>query len=553
MNNRDVAHVLYQIADLLELKGDDPFKPRAYRKAGEAIEMLPEEVAAMAAENRLTSVPGIGKAIAEKVRELLATGSLAYLEELQRAVPPGVRDLLRVPGLGARTAQVLFSRLGIDSLDRLELAARQGELRDLPGMGVRKEAAVLEALAKLRERSLRVPIGAIRPIAEALVEHLRRHPAVLQAEVAGSVRRRQDTVADIDLVVASEQPETVLDYVQRLPIAGETAVREPGHIRMETTLGRPIDVLVVPPARFALTLLQMTGSSAHLEALGQIDPAPTEADIYRQKGLAYIEPELRENLGELEAARSGHLPRLLERADLKGDLHSHTQSSDGTATLLEMAQAAQALGHQYLAVTDHSQSLAIAGGLTPERLAMQGAEIRRANRGFSDFRLLRGTEVDILRDGTLDFPDEVLRELDVVVASIHSHMKLDAQSQTDRLVQAIKNPHVDIIGHPTGRVLTRRDPYPLDFERVLEACSRTGTALELSASPSRLDLSDLHARLAKQRGVKLAINTDAHATPELQGLEHGVGQARRAWAEPGDVVNAMDLEPLLAWLAKEKG
>jgi DNA polymerase (family 10) len=255
----------------------------------------------------------------------------------------------------------------------------------------------------------------------------------------------------------------------------------------------------------------------------------------------------------VEAARDGRLPNLLTERDLKGDLHAHTHASDGHASALEMAEAARALGHQYLAICDHSRSLVIAGGLKPEQVRMQGAELRRLNRGFTEFRLLRGSEVDILRDGSLDFPDELLRDLDVVVASIHSLMKLDEDAQTERLVQAIKNPHVDIIAHPTGRVLGRRDPYALNIERVVDACARTGTALEISASPARLDLSDIHARLAKQRGVKLSIDTDAHTTHELELLPHGVGQARRAWVEAGDVVNAMDLEPLLAWLAKEKG
>jgi DNA polymerase (family 10) len=461
--------------------------------------------------------------------------------------------MTRVPGLGAKTAALLYSRLGINSLDRLELAARQRELRDLPGMGPKKEAAILEALAKMRTRNERIPIGSVRPLAEALAGYLRLHPAVTQADLAGSIRRREDTVADIDLVVASDAPAAVIAYIKRLEIAGDVVSEAPDRIELMTSLGRRMDVRIVPPGRYALTLLETTGSREHLEALGPLTAAPTEAEIYAGKGLPYIEPELREGRGEVDAARDGRLPHLLTERDLKGDLHAHTHASDGHATALEMAQAARALGHQYLAICDHSQSLVIAGGLKPEQVRMQGAELRRLNKGFTDFRLLRGSEVDILRDGSLDFPDELLRDLDVVVASIHSLMKLDEQTQTERLVQAIKNPHVDIIAHPTGRVLGRRDPYALNIERVVDACARTGTALEISASPARLDLSDIHARLAKQRGVKLSIDTDAHTTHELELLPHGVGQARRAWVEAGDVVNAMNLAPLLAWLAKEKG
>jgi DNA polymerase (family 10) len=553
VNNLDVARALYEIADLLELKDEDGFKVRAYRKAAQAIELLLEGVDEVARRGALTSIPGIGKAIAEKVSELLRTGHLAYLDDLRRAVPPGVGEMTRVPGLGAKTAALLYSRLGINSLDRLELAARQRELRDLPGMGPKKEAAILEALAKMRTRNERIPIGSVRPLAEALAGYLRLHPAVTQADLAGSIRRREDTVADIDLVVASDAPAAVIAYIKRLEIAGDVVSEAPDRIELMTSLGRRMDVRIVPPGRYALTLLETTGSREHLEALGPLTAAPTEAEIYAGKGLPYIEPELREGRGEVDAARDGRLPHLLTERDLKGDLHAHTHASDGHATALEMAQAARALGHQYLAICDHSQSLVIAGGLKPEQVRMQGAELRRLNKGFTDFRLLRGSEVDILRDGSLDFPDELLRDLDVVVASIHSLMKLDEQTQTERLVQAIKNPHVDIIAHPTGRVLGRRDPYALNIERVVDACARTGTALEISASPARLDLSDIHARLAKQRGVKLSIDTDAHTTHELELLPHGVGQARRAWVEAGDVVNAMNLAPLLAWLAKEKG
>lgn len=552
MNNRDVAQALYEIADLLELKGEDPFKTRAYRKAAEAVELLLEQITDLAAKGRLQAIPGIGKAIAAKIQELLTTGQIEYLEDLRRAIPPGVRDLTRVPGLGARTAELLYTRLGIDSLDRLELAARQGQLRDLPGWGARKEATLLEALTKFRQRGERVPLGAVRPVAGALAEYLLRHPAVRRAEVAGSIRRRQDTVGDIDLVVATDDPTAVLAYVAGLPIAGEVVDRTNDRISMMTTLGRRMDAIVVPPAAFARTLLLMTGSEAHLQELGDLSDGPDEAAIYQTKGLLFIEPELREGLGEIQAARHGRLPHLITVRDLKGDLHTHTRASDGTATLLEMAEVARALGHQYLAICDHSRSLSIAGGLTPERLAMQGAEIRRLNQTFRDFRLLRGTEVDILKDGSLDFPDDVLAGLDVVVASIHSHMQLDAETQTERMLRAIYNPHVDIIAHPTGRILGQRDPYPLDLPRIIEACAQTGTALEISASPARLDLSDLHARLARQRGVKLVINTDAHSTLELQALEYGVGQARRAWLEASDVLNALALPDLLAWLNKEK-
>ncbi|MFZ5814726.1 MAG: PHP domain-containing protein [Bacillota bacterium] len=550
MNNLEVSAALYEVADLLEIRGEELFKVRAYRKAAEAVGLLLDEVEELARQRRLTSVPGIGKAIAAKIEELVTTGRMEYLEELRRAVPPGVVDLTRVPGLGAKTAMLLYTRLGIDSLERLELAARQGELKALPGFTARKEAAILAALERLRTQSARISIGAAGPVAEGLVEHLRQHPAVLRAEVAGAIRRRKETVDDIDLVIASQEAATVLAYLRALPLAGEVLAEGDDRLTMATSLGRRIDVRVAPPERFARTWLRMTGSQAHLAALGPLPEAGSEEELYAALGLPWIPPELREGSGEVEAARAGRLPRLITRQDLKGDLHCHTRASDGTASLLEMAEAARALGHRYLAICDHSRSLVIAGGLTPERLLAQVAEIRRLNERWTDFRLLAGSEVDILKDGSLDFPDEVLAQLDLVVASIHSQMGLDEASQTERLIRAIENPHVDIIAHPFGRVIGRREPYALNFERILEACAATGTALEINASPARLDLSDLHARLAKHRGIKLAINTDAHSTHELTLLEYGIGQARRAWLEPGDVVNAMELKELLAWLSR---
>lgn len=556
MDNLTVAEALYEIADLLEFTGGDPFKVRAYRRAAEALGLLPEQVADLVREGRLTRVPGVGKAIAAKVAEMVETGRIGYLEELRQAVPPGVLDLTRVPGLGARTAMLLYRRLGIDSLEALELAAREGKLRDLPGFGPRKEAALLQAAAQVRRRPERLSIGTAGPVAEAVAGRLRAHPAVLQVAVAGSIRRRAETAGDIDLVIATRDPAAVRAALSALP-----------------PLPLPLDPVLVPPEDFPLALFERTGSPAHLAEVARVartpasfagaSPAaaapvppfaadrtdPPDAPVYRALGLPYIPPELREGRGEIAAALARRLPRLIARADLKGDLHVHTSASDGTATLAEMAEAARAMGHQYLAICDHSQSLRIARGLSPERLREQVAEIRRLDQ-WSDFRLLAGAEVDILRDGTLDYPDEILAELDVVVASIHSHMGLSEAEQTERLLRAIENPHVDIIGHPFGRVIGRREPMALDFPRILEACARTGTALEISASPSRLDLSAEHARMAKEAGVKLVINTDAHSVRELELLPYGVGQARRGWIEPGDVVNAWDLPELLEWLGR---
>lgn len=568
MTNLDVAAAFYEIADLLELKGEDPFKVRAYRKVASAVELLPEEIEQVVSEGRLGALPGVGKATSEKIEELLRTGEIQYLEELRRVVPPGVRELTRVPGLGAKTAQLLYTRLGIAGLDQLELAAREERLRDLPGLGARKEAQILDSLRKLKAWAGQALLGAVQPMADALVEHIRRLPGVSAADVAGDIRRRRETVEEIAIVVATDAPSAVFDELTRLSVAGEVAERSEQRLVLHTKLQRRVEVFAVPPRGYAQALLQVTGSPAHLAALGlpawgappqpahapdSPADAPTEADLYAALGLPFIPPELREGLGEVEAARRYALSQLILREDLLGDLHVHTRASDGKATLHEMVEAARALGHKYLAICDHSQSLTIANGLTPERLRLHGNEIKRLRRTYPNFTLLWGAEVDILKDGRLDYPDDLLAELDIVVASIHSHFGLDAESQTQRLLRAIANPHVDVIAHPTGRVLTRREPYPFDLGRIVDACARTGTALEINASPMRLDLNDLQAREAKRRGVNLVINTDAHSTHELAYLEFGVGQARRAWLEPGDVINALAPAALLAWLAKEKG
>lgn len=575
MSNLEVAQVLYELADLMEFRGDDPYKIRAYRRAADSILRLAAEVADLARAGRLLSIEGVGKSISELLKELLRTGTTAQLDALREAIPPGLVELTRVPGLGARTAAILHARLGIQSLEALEMAARQGQLRAVPGFGSKKEAQVLASLEQVKRRLQVAPLGAFLPLAGAVLAHMRAHPSVTDAALAGAVRRRQEVAAELVVVCAAGAPADALAHAARLSLGGGEVSRSSDHVTLMTGLGRPVTIRAVPPERFAAALLLYTGSDAHLTALheraarlgyrldqdgltalptGAPAPATTEADIYRLLGLPYIEPELREGRGEIEAAGDGRLPRLVALTDLKGDLHTHSRWSDGAATILEMAEGARTLGHRYLAITDHTKSLAIAGGLTPERVRLQGAEIARINRSFTDgFRILHGTEVDILKDGSLDLPDEVLRELDVVVASVHSHFRLDEAEMTERIMAAIRHPYVDIIGHPTGRLLTRREPYPLAVERLLELAARTGTAVEINASPDRLDLSDLHARLAKDRGVKIAINTDAHSVPELGFLGYGLGQARRAWLEPGDIINAMEPDALRIWLEREKG
>lgn len=575
MANLDIANLLYELADLMEFRGEDAFKVRAYRRAADSISALPEELEDVVREGRLLRVEGIGKSIADKVTEMLHTGTSTHLEELRQAIPPGLRDVTRLPGIGPKTAAALYTRLGVRSLDDLEAFTRQGLLREMPGFGAKKEIQVLAALARLKERRERVPLAALLPLAGAVLEHMRRHPAVTDAAIAGSVRRRKEEVSDLDLVCAATDMPAVMEHFVRMPLGGEVLQQGERFSSVSTGLGRRVDLRLVEPGEFAAALHHFTGSKEYNEQLRALAEdrgylvneygleeretgarclPHSEAELYRMLGLPYVAPELREGRGEVEAAAGARLPRLIERADLKGDLHAHTRWSDGMAGAPDMAQAARSLGHRYLAITDHTQALAIANGLSPARVRLQAEEIAKLNRGFTDdFRLLHGTEVDILRDGSLDLPDEVLQELDVVVASVHSHFRMEEADMTERILQALKNPHVDILGHPTGRRLSGRDPYPLDMERVLHLAAKTGTALEINSSPDRLDLSDLNARQAKEQGARLCINTDAHAVPELQIQEFGIGQARRAWIEPGDVVNTLDTADLLRWLDKKKG
>lgn len=572
MDNFSLALALYDLADLLELRGEDAFKVRAYRRAAQALEQLPEEASAIVARAGaagLTAVPGIGKAIAGKLLELLTTGRLSKLEELQAALPPGLKELVAVPGLGAKSASLLFSRLGIASLDDLELAARQGKLRDLPGFGVRKEQQILSKLPAVRQRLTRTPSAALLPLARALAAALAAQPGVARAEVAGSLRRGCDTAADIDLVAAVADPAAVALALQALNVLKSYAEVEPGRWRAESTRGHRIDLYIARPERFGAAWLWATGAPAHREALqqraaagglqlvaegllrsdGSVVAAAEEGEIYAALGLALVPPELREGEGEVELAAAGALPRLIEAADLRGDLHTHTRASDGTATLAEMAQAAADLGYAYLAITDHSPLVRVTGGLDPARLAQQGLEVRRLHQ-VGPTALLHGCEVDIRQDGSLDLPDEALAALDVVVASVHLRYGLDEAAMTERVCRALATGRVHILGHPTGRLVGEREPFDLDLDRVFALAAERGVALEISADPARLDLSGELARRAHRLGCRLAIDTDAHATASLGEVGWGVTQARRAGLTPADVVNCRELAELRAWLRR---
>ncbi|MEW5870411.1 MAG: DNA polymerase/3'-5' exonuclease PolX [Chloroflexota bacterium] len=569
MTNQDLVEIFRLIANLLEIRGEVIYKILAYRKAADSLENLGRDVNDVRREGHLTDIPGVGKAIAEKIEELLATGKLEFLEKLEQQVPASLVDLLQVPDLGPKKAALFWKELNIVDLAGLEAAARAGKLRALSGMGEKSEQRILAGIEALSRRTDRVPLGKAWPFAQELLAMLRSTPGVQAAEAAGSLRRMRATVGDLDLLAAAHDSSAVMQAfishpeVIRVVSQGETkaSVEFARHLRAQ--------LWVHPPERFGTALQYATGSKDHNVRLRELalkqglslsDQAflrqdgsellcETEQQVYETLGLPWIPPEMREDRGEVQAARAGTLPRLVARQDVQAELHAHSTWSDGKLSILDMAQAARRRGMRVLAITDHSGSLGVAGGLTVEDLLEQRTEIDAIQGELGDsLRLLQGCEVEIRADGTLDFPDEVLAKLDVVIASLHVSLRQPSQQVTQRLLNAISNPHVDIIGHPTGRMIPNREGADLDMDAVLEAAAEHGVALEINAHPARLDLDDVYARRAIEMGIPLAINTDAHSESDLDMLHFGVATARRGWVTPEDVINAWDRERLLTWL-----
>ncbi|MDH7578408.1 MAG: DNA polymerase/3'-5' exonuclease PolX [Bacillota bacterium] len=569
MTNWEICQIFDEIADLLEIIGENSFKVRAYRRAARVLENTYLEVEQLVQENRLEELPGIGAALAAKIKELTETGRLRYHQELKQKVPPGLREMLLIPGVGAKTVQIIYQHLHLTSLEELEVAARTQRLRELPGIGKKTEAAIVRGLELMRERQKRWPLHVATAIAREIKKYLEREVIAERVEVAGSYRRGRETVGDLDFVVASEHPPAVVKKFVAAPWVREIVAEGEMKATILTQWGIQADLLAVKPSLFISALQHFTGSPAHNISLRegareqgwkiseygifqQEKPyhPESEEDFYKLLGMAFIPPELREDRGEIEAARLGKLPKLVEKKDIKGDLHIHSNWSDGVNTLEELALAAQARGYQYLAITDHSKSLGVTRGLTEERLLQQRDEISRLNRELKDFHVLAGIEVDILSNKELDFDDKILAETDLVIASIHSGFKQDRETLTERVLAALKNEHVDILGHPTGRLLGRRDPYPLDVSRVLEVAAQTGTALEINASPDRLDLKDVYIREGRELGVVFAVNTDAHDLHYLDDMQYGVQTARRGWAEAKDIINTFSFRKLKTWLKK---
>jgi len=568
-----VADALDEIGVLLELLGENAFKTRAYTNAARIVRALDADLADLIARRKLGEIKGIGPALVEKITTLMTSESLPYLEDLRRQVPAGMLQWLKIPGLGSKKARVIHLTLGIASLDELEEAARGGRLRDLEGFGAQSEAKILAGIARVREHSGRF----LRPV--ALREALRIHRALaalpgVRVEIAGSVRRGAETSKDLDLIAAAGDPAPVMEAFLALPGVGEIVGKGPTKCSVRLAAGPNCDLRVVPPDSFACALSYFTGSKAHNVALraraqkrgmklneyalvresdGSHVPCPDETAIYAALGLPWIPPELREDAGEIEAAERGALPDLLRLSDLKGILHVHSTWSDGTNTIREMAEAARAMGMSYLGLCDHSRSAAYAGGLSIERVAEQHREIDALNAEYGgSFRVLKGTEVDILADGSLDFPDEVLATFDLVVASVHSRFNLSAGEQTARMIRAVSSGQVDIVGHPTGRLLLTRDPYPLDLFAVIDAAAERGVAIEVNAHPSRLDLDPVALRRGLSKGLKTSIDPDSHETAGLADVAYGVETARRGWCTASDVLNTRTLEELLLWLGERR-
>lgn len=548
MTNREIARTLDHIADILQFRDENPFKIKAYRQAANSIYHLDEDIQYLYEKDRLGEIPGVGKAIKAKIEEMVEKGSLEYYEKLLKEVPDGLLDMLAVPGVGHKTIKMLYEQLGVTNREQLLQAAQEKKIRLLPGMGSKTEFSIIKGIEMLEQHSQKNTLGFVLPMGEQLLLYLKEMDQILEAALAGSIRRGRPLVTDIDIVVASNDEAAVRSRVVLYREVKRINRSEEGYIDGLLQFNIPFEVIIVAPEHYCLGLFWATGSKEHLAELfprgrsNKLQNCVNEEEIYASLKMQYIPPELREDQGEIEAARLCALPRLIEMGDLQGDLHCHSGWSDGASKLAELAETARALNYSYLAITDHSRSLAISGGLNEERLAAQGQEIDRLNQQWDNFTFLKGTEVDILRDGSLDYDREILEKLDVVVASIHTNFHLDKERQTDRVIQAIKDDNVDIIGHLTGRLLNRRPPYEIDLEKVLDTAAKSNVILEINSHPDRLDIDAEVARQARDMGIKIAINSDAHHKNDLRLVRYGIINARRGWLQKEDVVNTWTKE-----------
>ena len=567
MDNKAIAGILYETGDLLEIDGQDSFRIRSYRNAAQAIESLPQQIAELINEpKKVLEIPGVGKSMLAHLQEVLKEGRLSMHAELLKKYHPSMLDLLKIQGLGPKTIALIWSAYQICDVEGVQKLAREGKIRILPRMGEKQEQKLLKAIEDYRRIAGRFLLDTAENEANKIIEHLRNYPGVEKVTPAGSLRRGRETVGDLDVLVTGKactneaQREKLIEHIIKLPSLMEVIARGENKVSFRLCGGMQVDVRFLSPDSFGAAMQYFTGSKAHNVALRQralkmgytlseyslarLDnekavAGKTEEEIYAKLKLDYISPELRENLGEIAAAEEHALPELISQSDLQGDVHMHTVETDGRNTIEEMAEAAKAHGYKYMAITDHSKNLAFANGLDDKRAVAHIKRIHAANEKIAGIKIFAGVEVDILADGTLDLSDSVLEQMDLVIASVHSHFNQSPAEMTNRLLKAVENPNTSLIGHPTGRLLLRRDAYQFDLDAILKAAAKNKVAMELNAYPDRLDLCDRHLRLAKQHGVKIVINTDSHHTSHLDKIRYGVLQARRAWLTRDDVLNTL--------------
>jgi DNA polymerase (family 10) len=571
VHNSDIAEIFNKMADLLDIEGDNQFRVRAYRNAARTIGGLSRSAADMVVRGEdLTALPGIGKDLAGKIKEIVETGDLGALQKLERRTPSELSSLMKIAGLGPKRVKVLYQELGITTLEGLKKAAESGKIRELEGFGEKTEGTIIEEIEHKGAEKERIKLAIAEQIADPLVHYLQAVEGVKEVVVAGSYRRKKETVGDLDILVTCKKGSEVMgrfvNYEDVKKVISQGKTRSTVQLRT----GLQIDVRVVPQVSYGAALHYFTGSQAHNIAVRKLGvkkklkineygvfkgedrvAGRSEQEVYEQVDLPYIEPELRENWGEIEAAQKDKLPSLLTLKDIRGDLHTHTKETDGHHTLEEMAAAARDRGYEYLAITDHSRRVTMVHGLNPKRLSKQIEAIDRLNEKMDDIFVLKAIEVDILEDGSLDLPDEILKELDLTVCSVHYKFNLSRKKQTERIMRAMDNPYFHILAHPSGRLINEREPYEVDIERLMEGARERGRVLELNAHPDRLDLTDRDCKMAKEMGVKVAISTDAHRTTDLDFMRFGVNQARRGWLEPDDVINTQSRTQLMKLLQKK--
>ena len=570
LDNKTIAGLLYETADLMEIDAADPFRIRSYRRAAESVDGLPAPIWDLIPDQKkLLEIPGIGKGMAANLRELMDSGKLGVREELMAKYRPSMLELLRIQGLGPKTIQLIWSAYQVCDVEGVEKLAKEGKIRTLPRMGEKQEQKILKGIEDYRRLSGRFHLDDADRVAQQLAAHLAGLPGVEKVTPAGSLRRGRETVGDLDVLVTGDccntpkQRDAVLDRIVNFPGILDVLAKGENKVSFKLRSGMQVDVRLLPPESYGAAMLYFTGSKSHNVALRQralkmgytlneyalakLDTnkkvaGKTEEGIYKKLGMDWIAPEMRENSGEIELAAEHKLPHILEQSDIQGDVHMHTVETDGKSTIEEMIEAARARGYKYMAITEHSKNLAFANGLDDKRALAHMKRIRKAAEKFEGIRVFAGIEVDILADGALDLSDDVLAQLDVVIGSVHSAFNQEPQQMTDRLLRAIGNPYLAVVGHPTGRILLRRDAYPFDMEAILNAAKKNKVAMELNAFPDRLDLCDRHLRMAKERGVKIVINTDSHHTSHMEKIKYGVLQARRAWLTKEDVLNCLPAE-----------